>query len=255
MKHSHIISVGTSILTNYCRENSIDQKQLDIGRLLHDRTFVSELVAFVSEDPKKASAELNALYSYLEKFDVQIDEAYLILTDTDECELCGRVLEQVLRQKGIDVHVKRVRGYNVRGGDFYEGLVEFLKTVAEKVKSWKDRKIYFNATGGLKPEVSLLVAIGSTLGIPTYYRHEIIGDVVEIPPFPIMLKKDVMEKLEPFIQTQSGRIYDVRKADELLLKNHLIQPIHGERGEVRGYEITSIGKLMWNLWRVAEELK
>ena len=254
MKHSHIISVGMSILTNYCRKNSIDQKQLDISRLLHDKTFVNELVAFVNKDPKRASAELNALYSYLEKFGVQIDEAYLILTDTDECELCGRILEQILRQKGVDVHVKRVRGYNIRGGDFYEGLVEFLKTIAEKVKSWKGRKIYSNATGGFKPEASLLVTIGSTLGIPTYYRHEIIGDVVEIPPFPIMREKDAMEKLEPFIQTQTGRLYSIT-ADELLLKNHLIQTIYGERGEVRGYEITPIGKLMWSLWKLAEELK
>lgn len=254
MKHSHIISVGTSILANYCRENNIDQKQLDISKLLHDKTFLNELVAFVNRDLRKASAELNALYSYSEKFNVQIDEAYLILTDTDECELCGRALEQVLRQKGINVHIKRVRGYNIKGGDFYEGLVEFLKTIAEKVKSWKGRKIYFNATAGFKPEVSLLVTVGSTLGIPTYYRHEIIGDVVEIPPFPIMLKRDVIEKLEPFIQTQSGRLY-LRAADESLLKNHLIQPIHGERGEVRGYEITPIGRLMWNLWKVAEKLK
>ncbi|RLI78833.1 hypothetical protein DRP05_05930 [Archaeoglobales archaeon] len=241
MKYSHIISVGTSILNNYCKENNLDQKQLGISKLLHDKAFINELVAFVNKDPKKASAELNALYSYSKKFDVQIDEVYLILTDTDECELCGRVLEQVLRQREIDVHVKRVQGYNIRGGDFYEGLVEFLKTVAEKVKSWKDRKIYFNATGGFKPEASLLVTIGSTLGIPTYYRHEIIGDVVEIPPFPVMLERDAMEKLEPFIRTQSGRLYSTT-ADELLLKNHLIQPIHGERGEVRGYEITPIGK-------------
>jgi putative CRISPR-associated protein (TIGR02619 family) len=254
MKYSHIVSVGTSILTNYCRKNSIDQKQLDMSRLLHDKTFVNELVAFVNKDPKRTSTELNALYSYLEKFDVQIDEAYLILTDTDECELCGRVLERVLRQERIDVHIKRVQGYNIKGGDFYEGLVELLKTIAEKVKSWKDRKIYFNATGGFKPEASLLVTIGSTLEIPTYYRHEIIGDTVEIPPFPIMLEKDVVEKLEPFIQTQSGRLYSML-ADELLLKNHLIQPIHGERGEIRGYGITSIGKLMWSLWRVVEELK
>ena len=254
MKYSHIISVGTSILTNYCKENNLDQKQLDISRLIHDKTFVNELVAFVNKDPKRASAELNALYSYLEKFDVQIDEAYLILTDTDECELCGRVLERVLRQGGVDVHIKRIRGYNIKGGDFYEGLVEFLKTIAEKVKSWKGRKIYFNATGGFKPEASLLVTIGSTLGIPTYYRHEAIGDVVEIPPFPIMLAKDTMEKLEPFIQTRSGRLYSI-VADELLLKNHLIQPIYGKRGEVRGYEITPIGKLMWSLWKVTEELK
>ena len=253
MKHSHIISVGTSILTNYCKENNLDQKQLDISRLLHDKTFVNELVAFVNKDPKRTSAELNALYSYLEKFDVQIDETYLILTDTDECELCGRVLERVLRQK-VDVHVKRVRGYNIKGGDFYEGLVEFLKTIAKKVKSRRDRKLYFNATGGFKPEASLLVTIGSTLGMPTYYRHEIIGDVVEIPPFPIMLEKDVMEKLGSFIQTRSGRLYSIT-ADELLLKNYLIQPIHGERGEVRGYEITPIGKLVWNLRKVIEELK
>jgi len=63
-----------------------------------------------------------------------------------------------------------------------------------------------------------------------------------------------MEKLEPFIQTQTGRLYSIT-ADELLLKNHLIQTIYGERGEVRGYEITPIGKLMWSLWKLAEELK
>lgn len=254
MKHSHIISVGTSVLANYCREKNIDQKQLDISRLLHDKMFINELVTFVNKNPMRASAELNALYSYSEKFDVQIDEVYLILTDTDECELCGRVLKHFLRQEGVEVHTKRVRGYNVKGGDFYEGLVEFLKTIAEKVRSWKGRKIYFNATGGFKPEASLLVTVGSTLGIPTYYKHEIMGDVVEVPPFPIMLEKDAMEKLEPFIQTQSGRLYSV-SADEVLLKNHLIQPIYGEHGEVKGYEITPIGKLMWNLWKVIEELK
>jgi CRISPR/Cas system-associated protein Csm6 len=65
MKHSHIVSVGTSILGNYCRVNSINQSQLDVGRLLHDKEFISGLVAFVRENPKRTSAELNALYSYI----------------------------------------------------------------------------------------------------------------------------------------------------------------------------------------------
>jgi len=252
MKYCHIISVGVSITTNYCKEKNVSKDELNFEKLLHNKVFITELLDFVNKDPKKASAELNALYSYSEKYKVPIDEAYLISTDTDECELCTRVLERYLKKKGIATHIKRVKGYNVKYGDFYEGLVEFLKTIAEKVRIWKDRKIYFNATSGFKPEVSLLVTMGSTLGISTYYRHEVIGDVVEIPPFPIVLLS--IEKLKPFIESQSGRVF-VKRIDELLLKNNLVQPIFDRYGIIKGYEITPIGKLMWKIWKTMEGLK
>ena len=250
--HCHIITVGLTVLRNYCQSNDLDFRQLDYSKLRSDKNFLSALVKNIEKDPKKASAELNSLFSYSEKYNVPIDEVYLISTDTDECEIATKALEKYLRETyKIQVNIKRVRGYNTKKeGTFYYGLIELLHTLAEKINKWKGRVIYFNATGGFKPEVALMVTLGSIYGIPTYYRHEIVGDVVEIPPFPLLLSREKMEILKRFTELPSGRkpaeILDIETAKQLE-EAHLIRPIYDSEGILQKYEITELGKTLLSL--------
>jgi len=144
MKELHIITVGTSILTNfknYKGENFPPFSDEDFWKeKLEDPLFRKKLLDFLEENPKRHSAELNSLLSFLEKRGVKDFNNvyfYLIETATSSGELCGTVLREFLKSKGFkDLgSPKDIYGYfkELREGEdkvesFQKGLSELLNS-------------------------------------------------------------------------------------------------------------------------------
>ena len=120
MKELHIITVGTSILSNFGRIKNIKLPPFSDenfwSQKLEDKTFHEELLKFLEENPKRYSAELNSLLSFLEKRKIEDFGNvyfYLIGTATSSGELCVTVLRNYLKKKGFrDLgEPKEVYGY------------------------------------------------------------------------------------------------------------------------------------------------
>jgi putative CRISPR-associated protein (TIGR02619 family) len=194
----HVISVGTSVLTNARRklgeEVPSPQEEERLAQLAPE--IRTRLLRLVAEHPWETAAELHAMRPFLEgpAGAVLVDEAHLIVTDTAAGRLCADVLETTLGSHGVR-HVTRdtLPAQHTLHGDvddaygmsFVDGLVDLRERLLSFVRRTRERgrfDVLLNATGGFKPEVAVLVLVGGLVGAPVYYIHEVFKRTVFLPP-------------------------------------------------------------------------
>ncbi|MEZ0346276.1 MAG: putative CRISPR-associated protein [Infirmifilum sp.] len=210
MGNTHIVTVGTSILRNAASKLPPNTPPEVAARIKRWSTAPAgspedaeagnaaapgtpefkAVLSIVQNDPRQASAELNAMGTYLEQGSV--DEVILLSTDSGASEFCAKILKEYLLQTfGIrNVETRRIPDL---GRDFEKGLYNLLDTLSTITKrnASKNKKTYLNLTGGFKPETAVAYLAASLLGIDrVYYVHETMREVVELPTLPITIKKD-----------------------------------------------------------------
>ncbi|MCM8793848.1 MAG: putative CRISPR-associated protein [Candidatus Omnitrophica bacterium] len=252
IKGTHLMSVGTSILTNFQRLKGWDEKK---GLPSKD-----ELIKFVLEDPQRASAELNSLWEFLEKGEV--GKVYLILTDTDECGLTGGVIREYLKRRGVVVEEKKIPGYYPKTGkrswdekeaenEFIEGLIKLRNALVDYIRNHREEDIYLNATGGFKPEVMVLTLVGSFYNLPVYYRHEHFKRVVYLPPVPLPYTDKELVRLLVGLNEKADKRLTKKELEGLKFKeevvkealgNGLVEEKRADGGERRELSLTGTGK-------------
>ena len=143
----------------------------------------SLLSEYISKNPRKASAELNALFGYLEKYEKglsSIEHMYLLSTDTKSGKLCARAvfsyLESVVGIGKVDYRV--ITGFG--GWDFSIAVENLREEVKSIIKGKKN--VLLNLTGGFKPEVAVLSVIAAESGLKAYYIHEASKNIVDTNP-------------------------------------------------------------------------
>lgn len=138
---------------------------------------------FLSKDPSRASAELNAMDEALGSGCQCIDEITLLSTDTEVGETAALTLKDYLaRHCSVKVSVKRVPYLGV---SFAPGL-ENLKREIVQVSQGRGGPVALNLTGGFKPEGAAAALIGYILPnvYLAYYKHESFRDTVVMPLTP-----------------------------------------------------------------------
>ncbi len=207
-----ITLVGTSILRNFVRNkshpclNANNLRQVETSRTCDCscvRDLLSELYNFVRSQPQAASAELNALLSYIEHLkerDLLPNEFNFKLLVSDTCagSIAGLVLKEFLLNDfqevaGINVNV-RAEVLKVRdlGVNFYKGLLNlfcYVSYILNCYRDTSDEKVTFSAnlTGGFKPEGAyvLIPLSANALKVKAvYYIHENFRDLVILPILP-----------------------------------------------------------------------
>ncbi len=185
----HIISVGTSVLRNYAREEGAEELlELEKGskRLEELNVDIDGLLNFIDKDPRKASAELNAFLGAIEE--CPADKVVLLCTDTEAGELSCYVLKRYLELKGYSVSAYVIQELG-RSETFYEGLVNMMCAFPKIVnKEVGDERMCVNPTGGFKPESAVLYMLSLTdkRTDAVYYVHEAFREVVFLPIFPVI---------------------------------------------------------------------
>lgn len=197
MTNIHITSVGASIITNFKRSNqSFEIPSLDedfkFENLWTDKKKFDKILKYVEDNPYKASAELNALKSFIEENSVS--EVHLIVTDTFVGLITSEIIKEILGKEGINCTSKKIPGYykEVPNSEeeaeerFLSGLSDLrdsmIKFIKEKKQNLQESKILINATGGFKPEILILMLVGSLTKCEVYYIHEFFKRIMFIPP-------------------------------------------------------------------------
>ncbi len=193
MPETHVITCGISLLMNTVRSmspTSIGEEKLralsnprtlpEAMSSLSDRekeALESEMLSLLRKDPKRASAELNALLSYLEEYPTEVRDVHLIVSDTDAGKLTAAVLDKYLTENGYDVSKHVVKGFGS------ENFQEALGELRDVVKSIVDRSsdVVLNLTGGFKAEIAALSVLAAESGLKAYYIHEAARRVVILP--------------------------------------------------------------------------
>ncbi|MCD6408187.1 putative CRISPR-associated protein [bacterium] len=200
MKEFHIITVGTSIITNAQRRKIVglagNEKVADERfweEKIDNPNFIEKLVEFVKENPKSHSAEMNTFLRVTEKKKNQDISVYFVSTRTKIGELCKVVLEKFLKEKKYNLFTGfEISGYFWESAYFNEkfakdsfkrdisALVDRLMYLANKKKE-EGFKVYFNPTGGLKAHVIACALAGFLTNSEIYYMNEEFKDIVFLP--------------------------------------------------------------------------
>lgn len=227
----HIVTVGASILTN-CGW----QKGQPLPR-------VRDLRAKLNAQPRKLSAELNALIPFLDRG--QCTHVHLIATKTPESDRCLHVLQRFLQERRLQLTRATIAGLFSPPADaptasqrFYNAMAAFRSAVLRISNRARARgqRVLINATGGLKAEVAFAILVAADLGIEAYYLHESMAEPVILPtrrPTPgdldhlrrqraarwkpvlseCTLERLAVEALLTFNKRDDGRIGNVRVTD------------------------------------------
>ena len=223
----------------------------------------------MEENPRKNSAELNALLSFLEKRGIKEENYlniyfYLIETTTASGELSAEIIRTFLKKKGFkDLgSPKEVHGYFrelTEGEDkverFQKGLTELLNATiyVAKRKSKEGFKVYFNPTGGMKAHVIMLGLASALSGFPAYYIHEEFKDVIEIPPLlfkPSQEERQILFTLKEAKRKKlwelEGLMEDKSKLENTLYKlsNFGLVELRDEDGKIIEARITPLGEII-----------
>lgn len=183
----HILTVGTSILSNHGwrRGDPLPLK--------------SSASSAVTSDPRRTSAELNALLHYVDRG--TCDRVHLISTDTAEGGFCRDIVGSFLKDRGIQTE-QGVQADLLPAdtGDPCAAAAQLRDRIFSVARAAHERgdTVYLNLTGGLKSETAVAAATATLLsiaGIPVvaYYAHESMPEPVELPI--LSLRHDLLQRL------------------------------------------------------------
>ena len=238
----HLITVGTSVIRNASSYDGISgdmrgkliawSKALpgsseDIeasSRAIPGADEFKAVLGFVSDNPRRASAELNAFIGYLEYLSnngIRGIRHYIVLlsTDTGAGWFSTRILEEYLEDVrgqdlskiwGIEGHVvEGVEAHRVEklGVEFSEGILNLIAKIKKIMLSTSDRydRVLANLTGGFKPESAAILVAAGLLGIDTvYYIHEAMKNIVELPVIPLRVDTEAQKLLVNALNNKIG---------------------------------------------------
>jgi len=198
-KIHHIITVGTSIITNPETRKipgveHRDPKNDEHWSLKTSGTLLKLIYAQFKKEPRLFSSEINAFEGFLEEHPINQDNLSISIftTDTNAGEFCGKIVERYFSEKyGLKhqgtMHLIRVPNFGTEL--FADGIRNLRNRLVEKILSLKkentDIEIYLNGTGGFKPECAMMIFVGSLFQIPVYYMYETFRKTIMIPPIPV----------------------------------------------------------------------
>ncbi|MCA1991602.1 MAG: putative CRISPR-associated protein [Coleofasciculus sp. S288] len=215
-----ISTVGTSLLTNQIdrefEENWAnrlrDTANLSQGEIAKHHEDVSSIIISLQEraadklngkieDIREASAELNGIYGlYKEQLNQgDRDIHWLIVSDTAQDQVTAKMLEEFLRQQGLNVDVYTPPGFSARSTEaFTNGIDELLNWIDETVPGYKDSgyQICFNLVGGFKAIQGCANTIGMFYADEIIYIFEGSRDIITIPRLPIKVDISVIKPVQ-----------------------------------------------------------
>ncbi|EZQ01534.1 MULTISPECIES: putative CRISPR-associated protein [Acidianus] len=202
--------VGTSLLGNFERDNADylnsrnlrgistldlkDPKQQLV--LTYKGELFDKLSDFVTKNPKRYSAELNTIISYLEEEKPKDVKVFLYRTDSNNVELVTEVIKDyIVKKLGCYVDVIEVRFKE----DFYSGVLDLVQKVYKRVAEEKknNRVVVMAATAGFKPETAYATIAAMLAGADkAIYMHESMRSLVELPLIAVEISPAVLKELE-----------------------------------------------------------
>lgn len=176
-----LTTVGTSLLLNARRESRVTD---------------AEILEYLSNDPKNASAETNSLLGIWQPG----DEVVLLHSDTEEGVRAAELVQQYWQRKGA-CSLVRIAGLAYEEKGFVDfGLKHFVQTLAAEIRkaARAQKEVVINATGGFKAEIAYATALGLIFKVPVCYIHERFREVVTLPPSPFGWDSGILLQNEAF---------------------------------------------------------
>lgn len=215
----------SDLLGKWARASPKSYEDKEAGDHARESSEVFQSVySYVIIDPYKASAELNSILSYFKLLNNRgikniVHDIVLYPTDTGTSLFCSKIIELFLKKyyttlvshfdKELEGHsigsveVRIVSGFGI---DFWTGLLNLIREISLKTQYVRRnyQRILVNLTAGFKPESGFLLLISSIIGIDTsYYIHEYMREIIEIPILELELSSNMKQLFRSFIEKQT----------------------------------------------------
>lgn len=180
----HIISLGTSILSNFEKKNPDPSRFKTAGKLL-------------DHDPTSTSAEINSLEArtgFLKSPKIAKNLIVsLIYSSTSDGKRVATLLRKFLKDKVAGVHTIPFTGFERAADTNYdshsaqtmaeEALADLQTKLVRHIKKMPSSQydIQLNITGGFKAESAIIYRVGLNHQLPVYYLHDTFRTCIEMP--------------------------------------------------------------------------
>ncbi len=243
---TYIVSVGTSVITNYKRKYPY-KASFDIDDVVgHLRN------AFEQKRLEETSAEIKTLLKAELSPD---DNVFLLATDTDDGIIASHILKTFIT--GV-LNNRNVKDFSIKGlqiedsREFREkGVRNLLSIIQEIILTEKPSDFYLVVSGGFKAVVPYLTIAGMLYDITVLYIFESTDELIELPPLPIQFDLSFIESLEEILYKVDSDGFLSSDDFELFISGRTdkskIKLLFSEReGKVYPSEILS---LLWQVYK------
>lgn len=199
MANVHVVSCGTSVLSNFAGrfrgrlpELPADVTNVDklVATLNANPGLANQAERIAQDDPYEFFAELKAMRPFLA--DGRVDVAYLVSTSTPAATLATGWLRRYLENQRIQIDTGApFVGYKPGPDETEEERITAFaadlqvlraKTLAYvRARQHAGDRVFIAAQGGFKPEAGIMMLVGAETNAPVYYVHEQMGRTVMLP--------------------------------------------------------------------------
>jgi hypothetical protein len=245
-----ITTVGTSLISNYLKEN----KTLNHYEIIKEKPsseyenekrriekIKNDLMNFARKKDN-ACAEITSINKIKEKYSGEELEIVLLASDTLDSIIVSEILEKIMSNNEVKVLFSRensvVNSLRVdKKESFIKGINNLIDKIFNLIKKkdavLKPKEVLFNITGGYKgtiPYFSTIAQIFDYEIVYTFEEYVNSKDIIEIKPLPVEIDRGMLELYYPYINDVNLINGDI--------KNQLI-----ELGLYDGENLTPIGKI------------
>lgn len=179
-----------------------------------------------TDEKKKVGAEIQSITSLIKELNIsKQDKLVFLVSDTEDGKLVGEILESFYRNNDYSSSYHVVEGIqNKDGKQFLKGLKKLVQIMSDEISESqsKQEKVYINATGGFKAQISFAGLIGQAFSIPVYYQFEDFASIIKLPPMPVSTDFELwLSNYQLFYQAAGDENdADFPSADELKKLSH-----------------------------------
>ncbi len=222
-----IVTVGTSLFENYKEKNTEIGKELKNKSYYKDKNryesrfknIINNLEEFIKEEENKSCAEINSINKLKEKYPQEEFEIFLIASDTIRSYLVAEVLKKYFENvkfKENEKHIIKNLSVLQNDRDLVKiGYKNLIKTLLNETSGYNE---IYNISGGYKAVIPLITQIASYKKVNISYIYEDSDYLIEIPPFPFEIDKNLLEYLKPFFDELIENSFINKNSFENILK-------------------------------------
>lgn len=194
-----LATCGTSVLTNardvkkdVIGDRNYSEMTDEESRLIKEKV----MTKLADKEPiaRECGAELNSTYYLIKKGMYSKDMAYLIVSDSIEGILSGKIIKELMIEKlGIKkVEIKIIDKLNITKEHEFakKGLRNLASSVAQIISKENRQDLMISPIGGLKAQIFIVGLLAQIFKIPAYYLYENSTEIIELLPLPIDLDID-----------------------------------------------------------------
>jgi CRISPR/Cas system-associated protein Csm6 len=272
-----ITTVGTSLLTNLIKKETVEAFKFDLDGEREDISkgkLNEEFSGLETYCESLMQEELdNALFNFSDQYKVNLNasaeiksicaiangqpaKVYLLCTDTFMSEYCGQQMKNALDGQNKLTFIGkplRIEKLNLEDADAFQNAgFEYLigkideiysEEGLDEIRKRNKIEIILNISGGYKALIPFLTIYAQIKNLPISYIYESSDTLINIPPLPISFDWAIIEGVRPYLKLGKIDLNNFGKKQQVVIRE-LAKDFFIREIEKNKFTITTLGKLL-----------